>query len=97
MQKLPSDLSEEALLEQLIEGCGELTKACAKRLRIIRGENFTPVTPEENERNLEEECNDVYLCIDVLSEKKHLLNHGIYIEKKQRWITRINESPEKAK
>ena len=31
-------LSEEALLEQLVEECGELVQAAAKRLRIYRGE-----------------------------------------------------------
>jgi len=70
----PMDLSEEALLEQLIEESGELVQACAKRLRILRGENFTPVTLEDNANSLLEECNDIYLCLNVLSGKIHVLD-----------------------
>lgn len=90
----PKDLSEEALLEQLVEESGELVQACAKRLRILRGENFTPVTLEDNTNSLSEECNDVYLCIDILSEKIHVLNMEKYTSKKQRWIERINKPVE---
>ena len=32
------DMSEESLLEQMIEESAELIQAAAKRLRIIRGE-----------------------------------------------------------
>lgn len=89
---LISDLSEECLLEQLIEECGELVQASAKRLRILRGESPTPVTEEVNKDALAEEIADVMLCMDVykgkaLCEKKI---RTIYTEKLKRWTERLN-------
>lgn len=65
--RLISDrLSEEALLEQVCEECGELVQASSKRLRILRGENPTPISRQGNLENVFEEMLDVRLCIEVL-------------------------------
>lgn len=90
--KLITDLSEECLLEQLIEECGELVQAAAKRLRILRGQSPTPVTLEDNMEDLTEEIADVSLCIDAykgkaVCEKNVCL---IYLQKAKRWTDRLN-------
>lgn len=88
----PEEMSEESLLEQLIEECGELIQAGAKRLRILRGENPTPVTKDENLANLREEINDVSLCIDVLDWKFPVLFSTEKAKKYERWCERLAEA-----
>lgn len=101
MTKLPHETSEESILEGLIEEAGELIQAAAKRLRILRGESYTPVTREENFQNLKEELADVSLVSDVLIEnlgkgdagacllKKEI--EAIELEKGVRWVERLNK------
>lgn len=60
-------IGEPAMLEQLAEECTELAKAALKKARILRGENPTPVTLEESDQGLVEECTDVELCIRELN------------------------------
>lgn len=94
----PTDMSEEALLEQLIEESGELIQAAAKRLRILRGESPTPVTLEKNMDALIEELADVECCTFAY-ETKLKLRHNIttrYYEKMNRWTERLMNM-EKAK
>lgn len=94
----PVEMSEEALLEQLIEESGELIQAAAKRLRILRGESPTPVTLEKNMDAIIEEMADVTCCTSVYEEKMHL-RHRIsqsYFSKMERWNLRLNNQ-EKAK
>lgn len=85
-------LSEEALLEQLIEECGELIQASAKRLRIIRGENYTPLGREANFEGLVEELADVTVCMNAYSHKTDI-DPGhfgkIRESKKERWLSRL--------
>ena len=55
-----------AMYEQLAEECTELAKAALKKARLIRGENPTPKTAEEIDKNLIEEVTDVALCASEL-------------------------------
>lgn len=89
----PVEMSEEALLEQLIEESGELIQAAAKRLRILRGESPTPVTLEKNMTAIIEEMADVECCTSVYETKMHI-RHSIthsYFEKMERWNIRLNQ------
>ena len=57
-----------AMLEQTAEECVELSHACLKLVRYLRGENKVYKTKEEIYSNLSEEIADVYICIDELLE-----------------------------
>lgn len=55
-------IGHPAMLEQMAEEASELAKAALKLARIERGENPTPITKEEAEKNLTEEYTDVIQC-----------------------------------
>ena len=57
-----------AMLEQTAEECVELSHACLKIARYLRGENKVYKTKEEIYSNLSEEIADVYICIGELLE-----------------------------
>ena len=57
-----------AMLEQTAEECIELSHACLKLARYLRGGNKVYKTKEEIYSNLSEELADVYICIDELLE-----------------------------
>lgn len=59
-------LSKAAILENCAEECAELSHACLKMARKIRGENPTPKTIEEIKENLIEELADVALTMSAL-------------------------------
>lgn len=59
-------LSKAAILENCAEECTELSHACLKMARKIRGENPTPKTIEEIKENLIEELADVALTMSAL-------------------------------
>ena len=84
-------LSEEVLLEQLCEECGELVQQAAKRMRILRGENPTPLSMSANYENLVEEMGDILSCIKVLKEKYGLTDEldKVVSGKMARWRERI--------
>ena len=85
------ELSERAPLLQLIEECGEAAQAAAKLLRVLDGENPTPVTEAEAREHLCEEAADVWLAIWSLKElDMDKVNHYIE-EKRERWIQRLSE------
>lgn len=93
-KEIAIQLSEEALLEQVIEESGELIQACAKRLRILRNENFTPISKESNFENLIEEMAAVTLCTNVLYKKYFDdVSEGCKIisSKLERWKKRLNK------
>ena len=96
MEYIVNRVSEEALLEQLIEECGELVQASAKRLRIIRGENPTPITLDDNIKNMVEELADVSLCARAAISKLNIRARVLIKqdEKLDRWHNRINEAEE---
>ena len=92
------EMSEEALLEQMVEECGELVQAAAKRLRILRGESPTPVTLQENDEALKEEMADVRLCTSIYLEKRSLESYeyaedvySLLGRKKARWEERLKK------
>ena len=62
-------IGEPAMLEQLAEECAELGKAALKLARIERGENPTPVTKEQAQKDLIEEYTDVDTCAQELNLK----------------------------
>jgi len=81
-----------AMLEQMAEEAAELSKACLKLARVIRGENPTPVTKDQAVDNVIEEYTDVIQCaleLDLEADK------GQIREKKmrffRRWMARKNE------
>ena len=82
-----------AMYEMLAEECCELAHAALKMARIIRGENPTPKTREEVEKNLVEEVTDVRLCLKELDIS---YDNSIMAHKadrfRQRWKKRINIS-----
>lgn len=90
--KTVEDLSESAILEQTIEEAGELIQACAKRLRIIRKENPTPVTINENRESMREELADVELCVEVLKAKTAISTDMTKEAKMKRWNDRLRWS-----
>ena len=89
---LANRLSEEALLEQIAEECGELVQQCAKRLRILRGENPTPVGLADNYEHLVEELADVHLVTGIYELKMGIDSERIYhvvAMKFLRWSERL--------
>lgn len=79
-------------LEQLAEEAAELGHAALKYARIIRGENPTPKTPDEAQKDLIEEMADVILCARVLMELGiEFDNKSIGDRKARRWVDRIRE------
>lgn len=70
-----------AMLEQTSEECAELTQACLKYARYIRGENPTPKQLEDILDNFFEEIADVELCIEYMES---ILNRD-EIERKKRF------------
>ena len=89
LEKIRTLIPNPALYEQLAEECVELSQACLKKARKIRGENYTPKTMEEIDNNIIEEVSDVILCIEAipLYGDNNILN-----EKLNRWIER-NSKP----
>lgn len=69
-----------AMLEQTSEECAELTQACLKYARYIRGENPTPKHLEDILDNFYEEVADVELCIEYMES---ILNRGEIERKKE--------------
>lgn len=85
-----------AALEQLAEEAAELTHAALKYARIIRGDNPTPVTPEEAHKALIEEMADVILVTRVLMNQGVSFDNKTIGEKKaRRWVDRIREEARK--
>ncbi|WP_147613021.1 nucleoside triphosphate pyrophosphohydrolase family protein [Treponema pectinovorum] len=89
-------IGRNAVLEQVLEECGELVQASAKQLRIFRGKNCTPVKLSENSENLLEEAADVSLCIELLAvsfyadtEKAKEIITKIKTAKLKRWLERL--------
>lgn len=76
-----------AELEQTAEECTELAKAALKLARILYGENPTPVTEEQAEKDLTEEYSDVVLCakeLDICDDPDDIID--IPTDRKQRLL-----------
>lgn len=81
-------LSEAALYEQLAEECTELSHACLKKARFLRGENPTPLSSSDIDDMLEEEYTDVELVSAIIGLE---INDNLYYEKSDRWYFRLCE------
>ena len=81
-------IGRPAMLTLLAEESAELTKAALKLERILRGENPTPVSREEAEKNLIEEFTDVVQCAKELGLDWDI-NQLCW--KNERWESRLNE------
>ena len=57
------------MLNQTAEEASELSQACLKLSRKIRGINYTPKTKQELIDNLYEEIADVEICIEELKSE----------------------------
>lgn len=86
-----SRLGTPALLEQMAEEASELSQACLKLARIMRGENPTPVTDEAAQFNLIEEFTDVNVCADILELP---VDRAVREYKISRWVKRLDEGVE---
>lgn len=84
-------LSERALLLQFVEECSEAAQAAAKLVRILDGENPTPVTEEEARKHLIEEIADIQVVEAVLDVDPREIDE-IYTEKMERWADRLREA-----
>ena len=83
------------ILEACAEECSELSQACLKLARKLRGENPTPKTEEELIDSLKEEMGDVLTCMDVILYEAKLITrndvHAIADFKLKRWYERLDE------
>lgn len=86
-----SKIGTAAMYEQLAEECAELSKACLKKARIIRGNNPTPVTYEEADSAIIEEFTDVIHVSNILGLDQQKNFEQIH-RKQKRWIKRILET-----
>lgn len=87
-----------AMLEQLAEEAAELTQACLKKARKLRGENPTPKSKAECERELIEEFTDVIQCARELGlepdeEQIEAKNQRF----KVRWVAKMDEEAKSRK
>ncbi len=89
--KIRQIIPEAALYAQMAEECAEMSKACLKKVRKLRGENFTPISDEQIEKDLNEEFADISLCAVTLGLTK---DYTIMNKKLSRWIKR-NEKTDK--
>lgn len=82
-----------ALLELTAEENAELSHACLKLARKLRGENPTPNTMDDIKNNLTEEVADVVLCIQCLIDMNLITPNDIneFVKfKDERWTRRLN-------
>lgn len=86
MKTIIEEIGKAAALEQLAEEATELAQAALKYARKLRGENPTPKTLDEIEKNLIEEYTDLRLCAAILDLKE---DASICLNKMLRWERRI--------
>ena len=81
-----------ALLEQTAEECAELSHACLKEARRLRGENPTPCTAEECYSKIVAEEADVQNCMRRLVEAGYMWARGDVEGNLDRWRQRLDEA-----
>lgn len=86
--RILDSIGTAACLEQCAEECTELAKATLKLARILRNENYTPVSAEEAIDQIREEAADVRLCLDVLATDIEINTREIERTKLERWLER---------
>lgn len=84
-EKIRANTSEAVRYEQLAEECCELSHILLKKARKLRGENYTPISMEEIDKNIKEEWTDVLLTA-LIAEVKY--DEFIFGDKLNRWILR---------
>lgn len=85
-------IGKAALLEQTAEEASELSQACLKIARKIRGENPTPKDINDILENLNEEIADVNLCCNELVDARIASYDdigGMAMKKYKRWCERV--------
>lgn len=85
-------IGKAALLEQTAEEASELSQACLKMARKIRGENPTPKDTNDILENLNEEIADVILCCNELVDARIVSYDdidGMAMKKYKRWCERV--------
>lgn len=85
-------IGKAALLEQTAEEASELSQACLKMARKIRGENPTPKDTNDILENLNEEIADVNLCCNELVDARIASYDdigGMVMKKYKRWCERV--------
>lgn len=83
-------LGQEDLLLQLAEEASELSAAAAKLVRVIRGENPTPLKYDEALSNLLEEVTDVQVVLgETMSMEDWDRVANLRPVKLNRWIDRL--------
>lgn len=85
INKIRKGIPLASIYEQLAEEASELAQAALKKARKLRGENYTPKSMEEIDRDLEEEVTDVDICLDVLNLAG---SSELRSKKLDRWINR---------
>ena len=89
-------IGRPAMLEQLAEEASELAQACLKLARKERGENPTPKSKAECERELIEEFTDVIQCARELKLKPDEEQIKEKAERfKIRWIAKVQSDAAK--
>ena len=87
-ETIKDTIGEPAMYEQLAEECTELSHACQKLARILRGENPTPARSEVVAKSINEELVDVIL---VASEIGLVVDNELMAQKRNRWRERLEE------
>lgn len=81
-------MTRASLYEMFAEEATELAQASLKMARILRQENPTPVGAQDAYKSIEEEWNDLFLVMRVLS----LTTDYVYMKQKaERWIKRLKK------
>lgn len=94
-QYVKDRLSQRAIILQLVEEASELSAATSKLLRVMDGENPSPVSLEEARDHVLEECGDVMNCIELtITPEEYASVVDRRVRKFERWAKRIAEHKE---
>ena len=88
IERVTQMLSAGDLLCQLAEESAELTKAALKVKRALEGKNPTPTRLNDALSNLQEELEDVLVCVATLSPDFVTLTDAP-LQKLKRWVSRL--------
>lgn len=89
IEVVKGNLSEASLYEQMAEEAAELSQACLKKARILRGENPTPILSNTANMDVLEEFTDVHVVSRILGLT---VNSGVFLYKMNRWAARIQDA-----
>lgn len=89
MNRIKNLLPLAARYEQLAEECMELGKAALKKARLLRKENYTPISIEAADRDLVEEFTDVNIAAESVDLQ---IDDAIATYKFNRWCARLEKA-----